>query len=103
MPRPSTNAGPGAPSASAAEEDGTTMTTVLTIAGLWIFISVALGLLIGRGIKALRRAEGASYSSPPVTATGKPGSDRRRGTARPVWHQASANTRRRERFDEDSI
>jgi len=98
-----TNAGAAAQGACAAEEDGNTMTTVLIIAGLWFFISVALGLLIGRGIKALRRAEGASDSSPPVTAAGKPGRDRRRGTARPVWHQASTNVRRRKCVDEDSI
>jgi hypothetical protein len=55
------------------------MTTVLTVAGLWILVSVVLGLLIGRGINALRAVEEASCSLPPIRAMRKPASDRNAG------------------------
>lgn len=76
--------------------------TALDLISLWFLLSVIGGLLIGRGINALRAVESDSCPSPPVKDAGKPAVDRRRGAAPKGRPHVAPTAQRREYVDENS-
>ena len=76
--------------------------TALALIALWFLLSVMGGLLIGRGINALRALESDLCTSPPVKDAGKPAVDHGRGAA-PRRPLVAPTAQRREYVDENSV
>ena len=76
--------------------------TALALIALWFLLSVMGGLLIGRGIHALRTVESDSCTSPTVKVAGKPAVNRRSGAASYGRPDVALTAQRREYVDENS-
>ena len=76
--------------------------TALALVALWFLLSIMGGLLIGRGIIALRAVESDSCTSPPVKDAGKPAADCGLGAAPRGRPLLVPTAQRREYVDENS-